>query len=120
MPKKVPAKPYERPDCRKAVEAALGRDLGWEDKLATLPEGGVDEYARAAQLVLGTEIWRNEKNRLIDLWVRSAVTQAGDYDQVRDMRMCVSALELFEERLRTISQWGNRAGPSNDDPHAPI
>lgn len=120
MKKIVKSKIYKRPDCRKIIASVMGEDLLWEEQDAVLDAGAIREYARTAELILGTNLWKNEVNRLIDKWIKTTFIEAGDHDQLRDMRMCVTALKLLDNRFKEIAEWGNRAGPSNDDPHAPI
>jgi len=83
----------------------MNEKLPWESFDALLDESQRRDLANSAKMILETSLWQNERNRLIDAWIRNAACTAQDFEQVNNMRMCINALILFEERLKEIAAW---------------
>lgn len=99
MPKK---KTYERPDARKVVEKAMGAPLLWSD-YDSMQVNEKKLAAQQAKQILISPVFMSEFNRLLDVWVKHAACKTENYDQVRDMRMCINAIVLLRERFEEIA-----------------
>ena len=92
-------------DPRYVVEKVLGRELKYfeEDKLGRNER---IEYFNNAQLILNNKTLQNEIHKLMADWIEYAAKESEEdvygKQSVRDMRMCISALELIVERLESI------------------
>ena len=109
-----------RPDLRPVLRRLLAAGLEWEDAEKSKDANERSLYGQQAKAILGSSIWMNEMRMLQDAAIRSAAAQAGTYDEIRDMRMVVAAMELIDERLQVIAAWATRDDPDDGDPNAPI
>ena len=99
------------------VEAVMQRGIEWVDVGKMDYQAQVDYFNHAKELAKN-ETLINECNRLRADWARFAISEAPDFGAVRDMRMCVNALELLFERLASIPD--PRRYESVEEPHAAI
>ncbi len=83
------------------VEAILKRGVSYYDP-SLLDYAGQVTYRKNAEEILRNEVFNNELQHLEADWVEFCAKGAQDYGQVRDMRMCLTALTLFKARLRDI------------------
>lgn len=107
----TPTQPYSRPDTREFLKDLIG--ITWEDN-DNLPEEASVNYAKAAESILLSSPWQNETKRLMDTLIRGMATEAESYEQLRDIRMCVSALKLIDQRLKEIASRAGRAQKATD------
>lgn len=99
------------------VEAVMKRGIEWFD-YANLDFDAKLTYYNDAQSILKNWAFVNECDRLKADWARFCMAEARDFEGVRDMRMCVNALELVVERLGSIED--PRKRESKDELHADL
>lgn len=105
------------PEGTACVEAVMDRDINWFDYHA-LDFDTKLTYYNDAQSLLQNPTLRNECDRLKADWARFCMAEAKDFGTVRDMRMCVNALELLMERVGSIED--PRKKESKIDLHADL
>lgn len=91
----------QKRDPRHVVQAIMAEDFAWYNN-EELPFEQKVTYYNEAQSILRSNVFNNEKNYFISCWAKWALSNAKDFDGVRDMRMSVSALQLLEDRLKEI------------------
>lgn len=94
-----------RPDLKDVVGYAIGKVLPWSDMDSSLNEKQRKEYSDSALLITETMCFNNELDRLIDEAIKSVVTKATTYDEVRDAQMVVATLQLIKDRFAYIASW---------------
>lgn len=99
------------------VEAVMNRGIEWVNVEKMDYQAHVDYFNNAQELLRDTTLI-NECNKLRADWARFAISEAPDFGAVRDMRMCVNALELLFERLASIPD--PHRDESVEEPHAAI
>lgn len=112
------SKTYERPDPRAVVEKAMGYALTMK-----IPEElrGAErkDYAQTARLIISSRVFQHEVSTLVDTFVRAIAIRAQSYEEVRDLRMSINALEMLRERLEEIAAEAERK-PKAFDPFESI
>jgi len=83
------------------VEKVMNRGIKWFDynSLSTTEK---KQYYADAQNILRNKTLANEINHLIADAVEFLARDAQNFDQVKDMRMEITALELLRERLSNL------------------
>ena len=102
-----------RKDLRKETETILKNSLVPVD-ISKLDSKKQKSYADSARSILESNAYQNETAMLIAIWTRHLAVAAEDFDEVRDMRMCINALELLTTRLREAAAAGRTPEPADD------
>lgn len=97
-------KKYTRVDNRQTVADVL-RESIVPYAFSELDEGKKRKYAQAAKDILNSEVFQNESAIQVAIWTRYLATKAEDMDEVKDLRMCINALEIFKDRLVAICDY---------------
>lgn len=113
MPTKNPTN-LSRPDYRAEVRDVLLAGIDWSDTEAKLQGHERIEYAQSARLIIESPVWKNEIRRLYELWMSSAVSQAQSYEELLNMRNCITAIRILDERLNHIASWIPKPEPNHD------
>ncbi len=99
------------------VEEVLARGISYYDP-EKLPYADQVAYVQKARDALANETLQNEIRHLEADWVEHLAKEAKDFSEVRDMRMCINALELLLSRLAQIPD--PRKPMGDEEPFAPI
>ena len=75
--------------------------LQWFDFNKLSPQD-LRTYFGDAKMILENKTFQNEFNRIVSEWADWAFKQAGDFDEVRDMRMSANGLIMFRQYLESI------------------
>lgn len=86
---------------QQCVEAVMGRGIDYYDP-AKLEYAEQVAYKNSASEVLKNAAFQNEVRHLEADWVEFCAKEAKDFGAVRDMRMCINALELIQARLASV------------------
>lgn len=99
------------------IEAVLARGIEYYDS-EKLNYADQVTYVQKARDVLANETLQNEIRHLEADWVTYCAKDAHCYEEVRDMRMSINALELLLDRLANIPDPRKPAG--EDEPFASV
>ena len=90
--------PYPPSGPEGCIEAVLKRGVSYYDP-SKLEYAEQVAYKERAREVLKNETFQNEIRHLEADWVEFCAKGAKTFEEVRDMRMCINALELIVARL---------------------
>lgn len=106
MPTKGHKKPlYKRPDARKIVEEAMGKTFAQYDFELEENPNKKNGYAKQAKMIVSSNVWKQEINRMIQIFTRTVASQAQSYEQVQDMRCYITTLIALQDRFNEIAGW---------------
>lgn len=109
-----------RPDLRSILEPLILGGFAWEEMDSKLDDNQRRQYAENAKLIMESAVWKNETQRLSDLWYKSAILKAGSYEEIESCRAHISALALLQERFEQIAAWAKPVEKPAEFPHDPI
>lgn len=110
---------YQRQDLRAVLKDILKGDLTWEEKDISLDDNERLEYAKAAQFIIESSVWQNEINKMKDTFIKSMATTVDTYEQLRDIRVTLNAIQYLEDRFKEIANWVGRS-QNNEDKFAGV
>ena len=84
------------------IEWVLNKGISWYDS-SKLDRPGQQRYHADAQSALLNETLKNECNILKTDWIAHIVSKTKTYDEVRDLRMSINALECLLSRLENVA-----------------
>lgn len=83
------------------VERVMARNLGYYD-FSKLDAAAQITYRKDAESLLRNEVLLNEIQHLEADWIAFCAKEAANFRAVRDIRMCINALEVLKGRLAQI------------------